>query len=150
MARRRRILIGLAGFAVACTAVAIVIDPLGWLVQAVTVVVLVLYVVHLRLDAVRRKARAQAVSARAERARAAQPAVPATVRTATRSVNIIPPSTAVVIERQQDGSWLPVPVPLPTYVEAPPAPRPPADRVPTEEELDRKLDELERRLAVNE
>jgi len=63
------------------------------------------------------------------------------------------PSNAVVIERQQDGSWHPVPVPLPTYVTAPAA-FPAASATPPltsdEVELDRHLDAMERRLAVND
>ncbi|MDQ6850329.1 MAG: hypothetical protein M3070_10265, partial [Actinomycetota bacterium] len=89
----------------------------------------------------RRAADLTAAANAASHARAASPA-------------LTTPSNAVVIERQQDGSWHPVPVPLPTYVTAPAAFTPAAPTAPplTSDEvaLDRHLDEMERRLAVND
>lgn len=152
-ARRRRNLLTLIVVVIAALPAAILITPMLWLLDALAALLLAGYVVHLRRAAIRRDARRDRRVARAERALSDQPLETVKVRPPPAS-QPVPPANAVVIERQQDGSWLPVPVPLPTYVEAPRAPRPaPAQPVVasvTEEELDRHLDELERRLAVNE
>ncbi|MDP9240184.1 MAG: hypothetical protein M3O55_06015, partial [Actinomycetota bacterium] len=80
--------------------------------------------------------------------------------TASARAALTVPSNAVIIERQEDGSWIPVPVPVPTYVNAPlgpPAPAASDERgkrptvgLTTEEDLDRRLEDMERRLAVND
>ncbi len=154
--RRLRVLSVLAGAVVALLVLALVAGPSFWIGQALCDALLAAYVIHLRREATRARARRLRAAARARRAAAAAAARPAYARAAAPPAHLVTPPGALVIERQEDGSWIPVPVPLPTYVNAPLGPPPatiatePAAGLTTEEDLDRRLDEMERRLAVND
>lgn len=155
--RRLRVLVGLAVAVVALVPIALFVDPLVWVGEGGCVGLLALYVVHLRREAARARARRLRAGARARRAAALAAAVPAYARAAAPPAHLVTPPGALVIERQEDGSWIPVPVPLPTYVNAPlgpPAPvaprARPAAELSTEDDLDRRLEAMERRLAVND
>ena len=161
MMRRRRVMLSLVVVALALVGLAVLTSRLWWVAQVVADVALIAYVVHVRRETARMAARRARVAARARRAaeeRAAADAV------ALARARLPVPANAVIIERQEDGSWHPVPVPLPTYVNAAVAPQQPATAprtseadqpeaqrtVSTEEDLDRRIDDMERRLAVND
>jgi len=168
--RRRRVLVVLAALAVGLLLLALSVSTTLWIGQVLSDVLLVGYLVHLRRETARMAARRAKAAVRARRAAertvAAQAA--SSARASSPAAHVATPSNAVVIERQEDGSWHPVPVPLPTYVTAPVAPRQTAaapaspgvagaagdqeawDGVSTEQDLDRRLDDMERRLAVND
>lgn len=135
MARRRRLLAGLVALAVAQVAGVLAIGPGFWVGQLAADVMLVGYLGHLRQEAVRVRRRRARVSARmAGRRRpaaesgspapAARPAAPAATPAPRLPAAGTAPGTGRsmgALERQDDGSWLPVSVPLPSYVTAPPA-----------------------------
>jgi hypothetical protein len=165
-ARRRRVLLSLAVVAAVFVPLAVLVSSRWWTVQVPGDLLLVLYVMHLRREAARARSRRLRAATRARRAArqaaAARSVPPAYARAPAPPADLVTPPGAVVIERQEDGSWIPVPVPLPTYVNAPlgpPAPTAPppaaaaaaaATGLSADEELDRRLDEMERRLAVND
>ncbi len=161
--RRRRVVIVLAAMAAALLPLSGLVSGMLWVLQALCDVLLVAYVVHLRRETARmagRKARAAARARKAAEQTAA--ALAASSSRLNDLAHLAGASNAVIIERQEDGSWHPVPVPLPTYVTAPMAPPQPAAAarpagdppqpvgISTEEDLDRRLDDMQRRLAVND
>ncbi len=164
IARRRRLVIGLAAVAVLLLPLALTVAPVLWAGQVLIDLLLAAFVVHVRRETARMRARRARAAQRARRAAEQMAAAHAAATARADAPPIVTPSNAVIIERQEDGSWHPVPVPLPTYVTAPPAPPLPAapsapaasaglaaDRPLTaEEHLDHDLDEMERRLAVND
>lgn len=161
--RRRRVLIVLTALAALLLLLAVWVSSTLWIPHLLCDLLLLGYVVHLRRETARMAARGARAAARSRRA-AEQTAAALAASSARLSglAHLSTPSNAVIIERQEDGSWHPVPVPLPTYVTAPVAPHQPAaaagpsgdgqepTRVSTEEDLDRRLDDMERRLAVND
>lgn len=161
--RRRRVVLVLAALALALLAAALWTSSTWWIPQGLCDVLLFAYLVHLRRETARMAARRARAASRARRA--AEHTAAALAASSARLdglAHLTTPANAVIIERQEDGSWHPVPVPLPTYVTAPMAPRQPAAaaqssrgptqaaEVSTEADLDRRLDDMERRLAVND
>lgn len=164
--RRRRVVLGLVALTLGLLATSLWISAALWIPQALCDVLLVTYLVHLRRETTRMAARRSRAAARVRRA-AEQTAAALAASSARLDglAHLTTPANAVIIERQEDGSWHPVPVPLPTYVTAPVAPSQPAaaaqsspelDKageaagISTEDDLDRRLDDMERRLAVND
>jgi hypothetical protein len=159
LARRRRVLAVLGGL-VALTLLLAVVGVLSFWWQAVVDLTLVAYVAHLRAEAVRaaelrelRHGRASAASSGADVAEATWASYP--VETAAPAQ---PPHDAAEVFAQpgMEPGWEPTPVPLPTYVSAPVAPRP-AVRILDDDlglEVFTKEDEVEeivsRGRAVNE
>lgn len=151
--RRRRVLVILAFLAMGLAVPALATKPLLWAAQVPADLLLAGYLIHVRREALRVRARRERAAARARRAAELTAAANAAAHARAAPPALSGASNAVVIERQEDGSWHPVPVPLPTYVTAPPAfPAEPAAPPLTSDEvaLDRHLDEMERRLAVND
>lgn len=161
--RRRRVVLVLVAVALGLLAMSLWISSKLWVPQGLCDVLLVAYLVHLRRETARMAARRSRATARARRA-AEQTAAALAASSARLDglAHLTTPANAVIIERQEDGSWHPVPVPLPTYVTAAVAPRQPAAAarsadeldeaagVSTEADLDRRLDDMERRLVVND
>lgn len=167
LARRRRVLIGLSVLAAAQLTCALVVGPGFWVGQAIADLLLVGYVVHLRRETQRARGRRARELARTrqrqqEEARSRQEAESARAQRPAYSRAAPPPAhlaesagREVVIEKAEDGSWHPVPVPVPTYVTAPPAPGMPTQSAPHEsvEETDDPAEEAEvfgRARVVNE
>lgn len=163
--RRRRVLLALITVALGLLALALAVSAAFWVGQLLGDILLAVYVVHLRRETARMAARRARAAARARRAQVQTVAAHgAASARAGGPPQLATPSNGMIIERQEDGSWHPVPVPLPSYVTAPMAPRQPAAArssgsagereapagVGTEEDLDRRLDDMERRLAVND
>jgi len=135
LARRRRLLAGLLVLAAAQVAGVMAIGPGFWVGQLVADVMLVGYLGHLRQEAVRarrRRARASVRMAARRRPAAGGWPVDAAGRSAAPAAPPVPRVPAAgtatgigrgmgALERQDDGSWLPVSVPLPSYVTAPTA-----------------------------
>ncbi len=159
-ARRLRVMLVLAAGASGLVPLAVFVSTPLWAGQAGCDALLMLYVFHLRGAAPRARCGRAGGAARARFAAAAAASVPAYARAAPPPAHLVTPPNALVIERQEDGSWIPVPVPVPTYVNAalgPPAPAASDERakrstvgLTTEEDLDRRLEAMERRLAVND
>lgn len=179
LARCRRTLLVLAVLPLPLLAAALLVSPWLWPIQAAADVALAGFVVHLRQESARRQARRERRALLARRAKeaeregastAVQVRPPAWSSSSAYARAATPPerlrqsvaeSTEVVIEKQSDGSWLPVPVPVPTYVTAPPAPprRPttaaePVEQRPdpTEQQAEPQVEAIgaQRRKAVNE
>lgn len=161
--RRQRTLLVLAALPVLLLVPAMLVSPWLWALQVLVDVLLVGFVVHLRQEAARQRARRAHLAQLARRARAAESVA------VSGAVRVRPPAWAassyaraasppehlnraeIIIEKQVDGSWLPVPVPVPTYVTAPPAtPGRPAAKVEPVVEERAETSEAERRKAVNE
>lgn len=110
MARRQRTLIGLAGLAVLWLLLAVFVRSYFWTAQLVLDLILFAYIAYLRLETQREQERRERREARfASRAR-----VPVVASVA---------EPAEVVAERPEGSWDPVPVPVPTYVNAATAPR---------------------------
>lgn len=179
LARCRRTLLVLAVLPLPLLAAALLVSPWLWSIQAAADVALAGFVVHLRQESARRQARRERRALLARRAKeaeregastAVQVRPPAWSSSSAYARAATPPerlrqsvaeSTEVVIEKQSDGSWLPVPVPVPTYVTAPPAPprrattaaEPVEQRPdPTEQQAEPQVEAIgaQRRKAVNE
>jgi hypothetical protein len=126
LARRRRVFLTLVGVAFV-TFVAAVFGALSFWWQAVADLALLAYAFHLRAEATRAR------SSRERRYETVEPPLaPAPARPAVPAAPVdLPPVSAgaeVVVEpvsaAAPDEAWEPTPVPLPTYVTAPVAPRP--------------------------
>jgi hypothetical protein len=132
---RRRALLGLTVALVVCLTLAVRSGGRWWITVAISALITVMYVTHLRTEAqqlatierrraqARRRAR-RALAEDAPRARTRRVAEPAA---AAAWQNAVAASAAPAVP---DGSWAPVPVTLPTYVSKPvvnrPAVAPPA------------------------
>lgn len=141
--RRRRVLLVLAGLVLAGAAGAVAVSPVLWGAVALCLGLAVLYLWQVRRVVAAGRARRAAGASKP--AAESAPAVSGYARAVEPPLLAVPDNT-VVIERQQDGSWRPVPVPLPTYVTAPVAPRVPAAR----QEQTESAEASPRRLAVND
>jgi uncharacterized membrane protein len=142
VARRRRMLLGLAGVAF-LTFVFAIAGILSWPLQAVFDVVVIAFVIHLRAQARRATAVSRTRSATpaarpAPRMPAAAPvqptvAAPAAPAPAPAPAASASAATATAVDDWQDDdewgddTWQPVPVPRPTYTMKPPAPAYEAD-----------------------
>jgi hypothetical protein len=126
VARRRRILLALTVLAVVAGVAAVAVSRLLWLAQVGFDLLIVMYLWRVRRVVTAARNRRVRTTA----AVSVRPAASGYARAVPAPQFAVPvPDNAVVIERQQDGSWKPVPVPLPTYVTAPVA-RPAAAPVP--------------------
>lgn len=171
--RRRRALLALTVLPIPLLALALLVSPWLWALQALADLLLVAFVLHLRQESARQRARRAHLARLARRARAAEQdagstavqlrpaawsAASAYARAAAAPEHLRQADgSEVVIEKQSDGSWLPVPVPVPTYLTAPPAPpsRPTGTPEPVIAQSSTPSEpvetvEPERRTAVNE
>ena len=146
--RRARTLTGLAAVLVVLT-LAAVATPVPWWAPLSVVALLVAFVVHLRVQAIQREHRRTGARRPApRRVEGAEPALPSTQSAQQETVSgaapaeerrassfVSGPSRAVVVETKgatsdvpvasdEDDTWRPNPLPLPTYVTAPKAVRP--------------------------
>ncbi len=142
--RRRRVLLVLAALILTTGLLAVAVSPLLWIAAGIAGALTVAYLHQVRR--VVAAGRGRPVRPDASTPTAAHPAASGYAR-AVEPPHFALPDNAVVIERQEDGSWRPVPVPLPTYVTAPVAPAVPAAR---KEQPERPAEEVQRRLAVND
>lgn len=160
LARRRRTVLLLAALPIIGLALALVVSPWFWVVQALADVALLACVVHVRQESARAVARrrhqAELVRRARERESAPDPR-PAYAHAAEVPAHLTAGHGEVVIEKQPDGTWTPVPVPVPTYVTAPRAPQTAAERpdaqtpvVPREDARTAVAEEPERRKAAGE
>ncbi|BEP14506.1 hypothetical protein acdb102_28170 [Acidothermaceae bacterium B102] len=129
--KRRRALLGLTLALVVCVSMAVRSGGRWWLTVAISVVLMVMYVTHLRTEAQqlatidRRRAQARRRAGRQQemvepRARRVAEPIVATYATYADDAEYVRPVAAM-----PDGSWAPVPVTLPTYVSKPVVTRPP-------------------------
>jgi len=142
-ARRRRVLLGLVTIAFGGLVGALLVAPVWWSVQAAADLLIAAFVVHLRREAIRARARSRAalrrrvpvpVAAVDERPAQAGPvtagpvaAAPGAAAPGAAAPASAGPESARTVELTsytRDGGWQPVPVPVPTYVTAPRAPAP--------------------------
>lgn len=137
-ARRRRVLLGLVTIAFGGLVGALLVAPVWWSVQAAADLLIAAFVVHLRREAIRARARSRAalrrrvpvpVAAVDERPAQAGPvtAGPVAAAPGAAAPASAGPESARTVELTsytRDGGWQPVPVPVPTYVTAPRAPAP--------------------------
>jgi hypothetical protein len=159
LARRRRVMTVLAGL-VLFTLLLAVVGVLSFWWQGVVDLALVAYVAHLRAEAVRaaelRETRAGRGAARVVEEPSWATAAPAPAEATSTSLQ--PPHDAEEVFAQpgMEPGWEPTPVPLPTYVTAPVAPRPAVRILDDDLGLEVFIDEDEveeivsRRRAVNE
>ncbi len=138
--RRRRVVAVLAGLALGTGVLAAGASPVLWAAQLGCDVLLGGYLWQVRrvVRAGTRRAVVPAQGARPAPAGYARALPPPPIAGAV-------PDNSVTIERQSDGSWRPVPVPLPTYLTAQVGPVVPAARQQPEQAA-----EAPRRLAVND
>jgi hypothetical protein len=129
--KRRRALLGLTLALAVCVFMAERSGGRWWLTVAISVVLMVMYVTHLRTEA-QQLAAIQRRRAQARRRAGRQPV--ASEHQVTRTRRVAEPAVATYADEAEyvrpvaampDGSWAPVPVTLPTYVSKPVATRPP-------------------------
>lgn len=118
---RRRAMSVLAAAALILAVAAVVVAPVLWVPQLCVGLLLVGYVVHVRRQAgVTRARRRRAVEHERRRAEWDRQEASRLARYAQASATAR--SREVTLEKAEDGSWHPVPVPVPTYVTAAVAP----------------------------
>ena len=160
LVRCRRTVLMLAALPILGLALALLVSPWFWLVQGLADAAVLAFVVHVRQESARAVARRRHQAERVRRARERDnvPELrPAYARAAAVPAHLTAGRGEVVIEKQSDGTWTPVPVPVPTYVTAPRAPRTPAERpaaetqvAPQEDARTVAVEEPERRKAAGE
>ena len=116
----------LAGAVPVSVAVALIVSPLAWVPAGAALLALAGYVVHVRHEVLRAAAFRRTQQAVVLDRRRAVPVtdwlygVPA--RTLPVESQPAPTPAVPAVPAVPDDGWLPVPVPLPTYLTAPPAP----------------------------
>jgi hypothetical protein len=125
--KRRRTLLGLMLSVALCVGLAVTSGGRWWITVAISAVLSVMYVTHLRTEAQalaaieRRRAQARRKASR----RATGERVPAAVRRREPAAAEPLAAQAAVRDSVRDDSWAPMPVTLPTYVTKPVVSRPP-------------------------